>query len=215
MCAWGDTIEMELTTEGSFRHPSERITAVKLIELADRLGVKIVPGYQDKYMRHHPAMMRRKHNEENGFAWLVNPTTVAYDRALGTNLPENIRAAVKEWPSALDNIVEDIFHEMMHAVCGPECLKDEGSLMPVQWELMKLLDDQEYVQCRENFAHYSMEGGDVGRDDNFIHGRAWLQLSYEAKAQSLLTMKGEPNWPYLCDSSKWGRAFGVSGKGQP
>lgn len=104
-----------------------------------------------------------------------------------------------------------VFHELCHALAGPEALEEEGFMLPMQWELMKRLTPLERVVCRRAWGNYLLYFGrgwkrdmrgdrspTVSYDSSVIESfpswkrsRSWRECVALAKGAGLLTAEGK------------------------
>lgn len=123
-----------------------------------------------------------------------------------------IRQALSEWIVAasheggliLSDHVDNVLHEAMHALCGPESVEDEGPLMAVQWHVMHELTPNEFKAARRGFASYGhvWDDGDtedvdmlmsrsseIGNTDEFLKTKTWQDLVEQAISQDFLARR--------------------------
>ena len=91
-------------------------------------------------------------------------------------------------------LCEPVLHELVHAISPGGCITvDEGPMLPLQWELMKLLSPDEFVVCRAEFTLYGFSwedakffGSTIGGTDAFAHSEAWHEEVRQALLLDLL-----------------------------
>lgn len=159
---------------------------MKIQALAERLGIPLVP------VRNFP--------DETPRCFRVgDPPSIEAELWWWNGQFKVLYARHYPWTQAC----ECVLHELLHAACGPESLKDEGALMAVQAYILQRLGGVERDECIPMFEEYGtsplwgLGWSQVHNFDAWLKSESHAGYVREAQQAGLMGPKGYPSWRRL------------------